>query len=284
LLKRITRGHYSVMEISDCLKILERHSEAHPQGGCQPCSTDRAPPCCVRGPCSELAAQPPPADAADAEQAPQGQVLDLQAGAEEPPAGGEALAALLAEIPELRELHGGEAEPEPEAAAESRLRGLPSAAVAEEVLLQHQQRVAAHRAYEAAFRQVLKRGRAATALAYPAVVAAATKRFAGISGRVRAAGAALSERGAETQELAGLVRRLQALERQKLALMAASHLDRVRAMQPRFGPDPGDPLAAADGAETRRQIGRLDTDIEETVSEIRHALADLREEEMAMRS
>merc|ERR1719436_1848958 len=144
-------------------------------------------------------------------------------------------------------------------------------------MAQHQQRVAMHKAYDAAFCQVLARGRAVVSELYPLVVAAATKRFSAISLQVRAAAKVLGDRGQEAAEAASLVKRVQALEKEKLTRVAASHLDRVRALARHLGPDPGPGPAAADGAATRRKIAELSVEIEETVSELRHELADLRE-------
>lgn len=219
---------------------------------------------------------------AEPEQAPQGQILDLETGANDCLRDVESLEVVIRDMPEVQELTGVDPEVETESSVVERLRDSLLTAVVEGVLAQHQLRVAVHKAFEAAFRRILEKGRGAMSSAYPVVVAAATKRFAAISIQVRAAATVLSHRGADAREVANIVKRLQVLEKNKLALMAASHLDRVRLMARRIGPDPGPGLAAEDAAVTRRRIGTVNADIEETVSELRHALVELREEQASM--
>merc|ERR1712083_857555 len=116
-------------------------------------------------------------------------------------------------------------------------------------------------------------------MGYPSVVTAATQRFNIISVHVCSAGTVLAERGADAKEAARLIKQLQALEKERLTLVAAGHLDRVRYLhQVRHqgrAPDrgPGD-VGVADNLDVRKKLGQVDTQIEETVSELRYARAD----------
>lgn len=285
------------MEIFECFKILKQHTIDHTAAHAE--TNGR---CCLGPEAAALGAgalgagvvMPPPegGDELRCQQAglgvvsqqalPQGQVLNIETGTNESLQGFESAEWLFDKFPDFRAPRrpGGELEvPETETAAAERLRSCGSSAFAlvEAVLEQHKLRVAAHKSYDGAFRVVLARGVSAVALVYPLVVVAATSHFAAISAQVRAIAAVLAEHsGADERELGGSVRRLQALEKEKLAIVAAVHLDRVRFLAPRYGPDPGPGPASADAADLRRRMDQTDTEIEETVSELRHGLAELR--------
>lgn len=264
------------MDAAECFRLLQRHAAAH---ACEHpgCSSSR----CTTG--ASCAAGPEPPSTLPQ---PLGQVLDLGKEGEDSSSGDVGSPeALLQELPELQELQGaqgGAAETEAEQDAITRMRGTGSIGLIESVLAQHQVRVTVHRAYEGAFKHLLGKGRAVLSRAYPVVVSLATVRFASISVQVRAAASLLNEeRDADAKEAAGLIRRLQGLEKKKLTLIAAAHLDRVRFAAATFsghGPDPGPgSMAVADAAATRKQLAEIDADIEETVSELRHTLLAVRE-------
>jgi len=268
------------MDAAECLQLLQRHAAAH---ACEHpgCSSSR---CAIGGsfapvPGSPSIPPPPPPP-------PLGQVLDLGEEGEESSSGDVGSPeTLLQELPEFQELRGpndGAAEAETEQDAIIRMRGTGSIGLIELVLAQHQVRVTVHRAYEGAFKQLLGKGRVALSRAYPVVVSLATARFAAVSVQVRAAALLLNEeRDADAKEAAGLIRRLQGLEKKKLTLIAAAHLDRVRFAATAIlghGPDPGPgSMAVADAASTRKKLAEMDSDIEETVSELRHTLLEVRE-------
>eukprot|EP00927_Polykrikos_kofoidii_P038505 TRINITY_DN3288_c0_g1_i1.p1 TRINITY_DN3288_c0_g1~~TRINITY_DN3288_c0_g1_i1.p1 ORF type:complete len:343 (+),score=71.08 TRINITY_DN3288_c0_g1_i1:115-1029(+) len=296
------------MDLEACLKILRRHNEVQPQehadwARCCECADPAllvAPPSCgcdygygeneqdADGQGGQIGGSGMWEDA-EPKSLPQGQVLDANTGVNESLDGLGSIEALFDELPELDQLRGGVKRPEgdattaapPQALDETALttqfRSLDTVAVLEGLLAQHQRRVATHKAYDAAFKKVLSRGTAAVSMVYPEVVTAATQRFADISLHVRAATSVLGERGADEREAASLAQRLQTFEKEKLTLAAAAHLDRVRFVATRrHAPDPGPGLAAADGAEIRKRAGQLDVEIEETVSELRYALAEFR--------
>merc|ERR1712083_205770 len=98
-------------------------------------------------------------------------------------------------------------------------------------------------------------------------------------GQVRLSAVVLAERGADEKEDARTIQRIQALEKEKLAVVAASHLERVRFLVRPYGPDHGPGLQATEVSDLRKKMGDLDTDIEELVSELRHSLAERRAEE-----
>lgn len=266
------------MDPAECLRLLQQHAAAHAREEHPDCSNSHR---AGGGSCSAVPAPPPPYQQA------LGQVLDLGEEHGEDSSSGDVGSpeALLQELPELQELrgpNGGAAEAETEQDAITRIRGTGSIGLIELVLAQHQVRVAVHRAYEGAFKRLLGKGRAALSLAYPVVVSLATARFASISVQVRAAASLLNEeRDADAKEAAALIRRLQGLEKKKLTLIAVAHLDRVRFAAAAFsghGPDPGPgSMAVADAAATRKQLAEIDADIEETVSELRHTLLEVRE-------
>jgi len=274
------------MDPAECLRLLQQHAAAHSSAEHPCCSNGRCPSgsasAASPGPATTYPPPPPPFGSQ-----PFGQVLDLGDEDEDPSSSGDAgsTEALLQELPELKVLQGPDgkaAEAEAEQDAITRMRGTSSISLIESVLEQHQARITVHRAYEGAFKQLLGKGRAALSLGYPKVVSLATARFAAISVQVRAAASLLNEEGsADAKEASGLIRRLQGLEKKKLTLIAAAHLDRVRFAAATFsghGPDPGPgSMAVADAAATRKQLAEMDSDIEETVSELRHTLLEVRE-------
>lgn len=274
------------MDAADCLKILQSHNQCqvieHGQWA-QQCSCGVPKIAGLAEESDSLIEEPE--DESD-KPLPQGQILDINTGANETLSGLESVETLLGELPELEEIKGnGSPALETEADATARFRQSSSSSLVESVLEQHQQRVVVHKAYDAAFKRILERGSIAVSLVYPSVVTAATQRFSTISLLVRSAATVLAERDVEAKEAARLIRRLQALEKERLTLVAAGHLDRVRYLDQirskGMGADrgPGD-VGLADGIDVRQKLQKMDTEIEETISELRHARTDLQEEEV----
>lgn len=187
--------------------------------------------------------------------------------------------ALLQFFPDLRPAPAADG-----AAAAAAARGACSADLALAVVKLHEERVKVHRAYDAAFKHLLLgRGGGARALArtYPAVVARATLRFQQLSEGARLLAGALEERSsaakgqdgqAELRDAAELVRKVQGLEQARLQLVAISHLE-----QSQLHTSPGSGGSQEKVASVRQQLGRIAEEIEESVSELRYAAAELRE-------
>lgn len=143
----------------------------------------------------------------------------------------------------------------------------------------HEERVAVHRAYDGAFRHLLKEkggGPKAVARTYPSVVARATARFQALSNSTRAIAAALeaaaaAEGGESLKEAASLVRRAQGLEQARLQLVAMHHIEQSQ-LHTRGGGNEGS------CADIHRKLGSTAEEIEETISELRYCAAELREE------
>eukprot|EP00929_Paragymnodinium_shiwhaense_P085053 TRINITY_DN45519_c0_g1_i1.p1 TRINITY_DN45519_c0_g1~~TRINITY_DN45519_c0_g1_i1.p1 ORF type:complete len:281 (+),score=84.86 TRINITY_DN45519_c0_g1_i1:98-940(+) len=265
------------MDPAQCLQILQQHSVDHAKAGCPLPGCGDGPdysagPCGVCGGNEIMAGygadgngMPMPGDedteGAEARSLPQGQILNVETGVNESLEGLD-MEAFFKEFPDLREEPADDASGEErqlkrprsdsndaeeakaasvgsEQALAEMMQSLETVALLERLLLQHKRRVAVHKAYDAAFRKCLQRGATVVALVYPQIVAAATKRFVVISTNVRAVAQVLEKRGRDEREAGELVRKLQGLEKEKLNLVAALHLDRVRWLQPKFGPDPG---------------------------------------------
>jgi len=230
---------------------------------------------------------------------PRGQVIDLETGENELSAAG-----ILERFPELApEKSSSEAE-EAQAAGEvagdtgadakllalltEQLRGSSPAELAREVVRLHQQRVTVHKAYDGAFQHLLNSpqggGVEAISRTYPFVVACATARFAALSRGVRAAAGLLeanTEKVESVAEAAGLIRKVQRMEQERLQLIAASHLEQTRlfAMGRAWKDNEADTqmlrLSRKSVADVKRQIGVASEEVEETVSELRYCAADL---------
>eukprot|EP00928_Gymnodinium_smaydae_P071803 TRINITY_DN55289_c0_g1_i1.p1 TRINITY_DN55289_c0_g1~~TRINITY_DN55289_c0_g1_i1.p1 ORF type:complete len:315 (-),score=80.36 TRINITY_DN55289_c0_g1_i1:57-1001(-) len=197
-----------------------------------------------------------------------------------------------------------------ESTAREAWRRLAAADLILKVLDLHAERVQVHKAFDGAIDKLLGQGVGAVAREYPTVVALATRRFSGISARVRAAAAEFEARAkakrppagedtASLSEAGQLVRRVQGLEKQRLELTAARHLERSRILALSGGvvgsasdgeaaafaasgdgsaevKESGELLCARRNLEDfRKRVGRLDSEIEETISELRCCRADL---------
>lgn len=176
------------------------------------------------------------------------------------------------------------------------LQGAMPAYLVREVVQIHEQRVAVHKAYDAAFHHLLDStggGGEAIARTYPFVVGCATSRFASLSRGVRAA-ASLLEASANSEsapappataegakEAAGLIRKVQRLEQDRLQLVAASHLEQTRLWAAGRGKaqdsddDQTMQLARRSCADIKKKLGKASEEIEETISELRYCAADM---------
>lgn len=271
------------MDVTRCFEILQRHSDAQPRE-----HADWAR-CCggaggdqVMDGYGVAAGEAPQAAPESNKPLPTGQIINIETGTNESLHGLEDPEALFNDFPEFQELRGpveqaGAAE-EPESVLAASLKELGTVALIEGVILQHSFRVAGYKAYNTVFKRILERGPSVVGIVYPQVVAAATRRFSTISQHVRLTAAVLAERGPDEKEIARTIRRLQTLEKEKLAVVAASHLERVRFLVRPCGPDPGPGLAATEVSDLRKKMGDIDTDIEELVSELKHSLAEQRED------
>lgn len=205
-----------------------------------------------------------------------GQVIDLATGTNETIEGDLTEAALLGQFPVLAGQAGLVERPLDLGV------GGPAGLVASVVRL-HEARVTVHKAYDAAFQQLLASkvgSQHALARMYPFVVSCATARFKALSEGVRAAAAALEKAAGEpgadesVSEAAALVRRLQGLEQARLTLVASHHVEQSR-LKAQQGGDEGQCLACC--RDIRQRLGAAAEAIEETVSELRYCAADLGE-------
>jgi hypothetical protein len=175
------------------------------------------------------------------------------------------------------------------------LRDVPPVELAREVVNLHERRVSAHKAYEAAFKHLLNSpggGAEAVARMYPFVVGCVTARFIAISRAIRAVASVLeavaklppavtSPSIAESaKEAAGLMRKLQKLEQERLEVVGASHLERSRlwVLERRKDVDAESQVLVMSRrtfTELQKRIGDTAVGIEETVSELRYCVADL---------
>ena len=131
-----------------------------------------------------------------------------------------------------------------------------------------EERVRAYREYDDGLDGILRDRQLA---AYPQLCAEATARFAALSRDINAVEERL--RAADPAErafahrAADLVRRVQQLEKEKLELTAAAHLERIRETA-------GEELAASNLAYVRQRMGEIVASIVEQLDELRCELAD----------
>lgn len=215
-----------------------------------------------------------------------GQLIDLETGKNETVDSSMSQAAVLEMFPDLRgpALLGDTEEPPQGATTAAGRRDSDQPQTPADLVLAvvqlHQTRVAVHRAYDGAFRHLLKGkggGPKALARTYPFVVAAVTARFQALSEAARDAASALEvaaaargESGAEVKEAAALVRKVQGLEQARLQLVAMHHIEQSQ-LHTSGGGD------SARCASSYQQLGSAAEEIEETVSELRYCAAELRE-------
>lgn len=215
----------------------------------------------------------------------QGQVLNLASGENETLVSAE---ALLEEFPALKPVPASEAL-QPEGAAFQPPARRSKADLAAEVICVHGERVQVHKAYDGSFQMLLSGkggGKQALARLYPLVTQLATARFQSLSSRVRAAAEGLEEAAArdedcDAKEAASLARALQNCEKERLQLVAQLHIEQSRmalGAPANDEPEP-EPVAAARSncAKLRQRLGATDAQIEETVSELRYCMADLKD-------
>lgn len=170
------------------------------------------------------------------------------------------------------------------------LRGSAPAELVKEVVRLHGKRVLVHKAYDGAFTHLLNSpggGAEAIARMYPFVVGCATARFTVLSRSVRAVAAVLEETtaatAAATSEAAELVRKLQGMEKDRLQLVAAYHLEQSRLwalgrVKENSSESQTARMARKTCSDLRRRLGSADEEIEETISELRYCAADMSED------
>jgi len=169
------------------------------------------------------------------------------------------------------------------------LRGSAPADLVKEVVRLHEKRVLVHKAYDGAFNHLLNApggGAEAIARMYPFVVGCATARFTVLSRSVRAVAAVLEETAASAAgptEAAELVRKLQGMEKDRLQLVAAYHLEQSRLwalgrVKENSSESQTARMARRTCTDLRRRLGSADEEIEETISELKYCAADLRQD------
>mmetsp|Transcript_21670 Transcript_21670/g.50663 ORF Transcript_21670/g.50663 Transcript_21670/m.50663 type:complete len:278 (+) Transcript_21670:85-918(+) len=150
-----------------------------------------------------------------------------------------------------------------------------------EVIRLHGIRVLVHKAYDAAFKHLFEQdessgGTELISSLYPVIVKCVTARFKAASDRVRHIASSLDAyQGvpeAETREVRGLIRKLQQLEQGRLRLVAQHHFHQSQLLL-QVDRDP----VQASCNQLRQQLGKAAQEIEETVSELRYSVEDLRE-------
>lgn len=259
------------MDPEACLAILGRAACAHQL--CRECGAAARTECCLPG--SRLSPadaegrterqQPAPDSESEAQVC--GQIIDLQTGENTTAEGKVTEEELLELFPELRPLD-----------VEDAVVGLSDAELAAAIVRLHEERVRVYKAYDGAFQLLLSARRGPQLQAfksvYPSVVALATGRFKGISDAVRSAAKALEDnavgRSCEASaEAALLIRQLQSLEQARLQLVALQHVEEARVAGRRDSP------AASRELQLRKRRDAAAEEIEETISELRHCVADL---------
>eukprot|EP00405_Crypthecodinium_cohnii_P047717 CAMPEP_0206582238 /NCGR_PEP_ID=MMETSP0325_2-20121206/34346_1 /ASSEMBLY_ACC=CAM_ASM_000347 /TAXON_ID=2866 /ORGANISM="Crypthecodinium cohnii, Strain Seligo" /LENGTH=362 /DNA_ID=CAMNT_0054088843 /DNA_START=36 /DNA_END=1124 /DNA_ORIENTATION=+ len=222
--------------------------------------------------------------AARAQSAGAGQVIDIATGANESVSEDMTEATVYAKYPALLP-------PQQEVKWPENASG---ANLCQVVIKLHEERVQVHRSYDAAFLHLLNGkggGSRAVAQLYPAVVAKATSRFQSLSSLAMKAAETLEAEAKTTpdavdelKEAVRLIRQVQNLEKARLRLVAMYHIEQSQlhaasSIIQEMDDDDNDPTQAMQARvnELRRQIGNMAEEIEETVSELRHASVELRE-------
>lgn len=221
-----------------------------------------------------------------------GQLIDLETGKNETVESDCSEAALLEMFPDLVLPRNTAAEdfaaanaPFAGASAGTVPDNTSSADLAAAVCQLHEERVKVYRAYDGAFRYLLKSqsgGAKAVARTYPAIVAKATARFQQLSTCARLLASTLEDRASravggegedELKEAARLIRKVQGLEQARLQLVAMHHIE-----QSQLHASPGvGGGSEAKVARVKQQLDAAAEEIEDMVSELRYAAAELRE-------
>eukprot|EP00933_Yihiella_yeosuensis_P002942 TRINITY_DN10515_c2_g4_i1.p1 TRINITY_DN10515_c2_g4~~TRINITY_DN10515_c2_g4_i1.p1 ORF type:complete len:380 (-),score=111.95 TRINITY_DN10515_c2_g4_i1:126-1202(-) len=158
----------------------------------------------------------------------------------------------------------------------------------------HQERVAVHRDYDAAFNHLIEgKGGGMRVLGnlYPVVIQSVTIRFKALSEAIRDAATALeaaaktSSQAPDIKEAAALARKLQKHEQERLQVVAALHAEKGRILAAKNQLAGGGQSKAmgteiavgeANCGDYKRKLGATALEIEEIVSELRACAADLR--------
>mmetsp|Transcript_85019 Transcript_85019/g.274801 ORF Transcript_85019/g.274801 Transcript_85019/m.274801 type:complete len:368 (-) Transcript_85019:43-1146(-) len=221
-----------------------------------------------------------------------GQLIDLETGKNETVESDCSEAALLEMFPDLVLPRNTAAEdftaanaPFAGANAGTVPDNASSADLAAAVCQLHEERVKVYRAYDGAFRYLLKSqsgGAKAVARTYPAIVAKATARFQLLSTCARLLASTLEDRASRAvggegedalKEAARLIRKVQGLEQARLQLVAMHHIE-----QSQLHASPGvGGGSEAKVARVKQQLDAAAEEIEDMVSELRYAAAELRE-------
>lgn len=227
--------------------------------------------------CLDILSQRTPQDMTELQQsaaatAPvSGQVIDLATGT----VSGRAEDSGAAMSPPPAEASGAMPPPPPSDDA-SELDALDARALATRFQSLQQQRVRAYKQYDDGLEAILRDEQLA---AYPALVTEATARFASLSRDINTVEERLLLRRADddpardafARRAAELIRRVQQLEKEKLELTAATHLERIRETQ--VAADAA-PLSASNLEYMRRRQREVVDAINEQLDELRCELVD----------
>eukprot|EP00930_Biecheleria_cincta_P098466 TRINITY_DN90123_c0_g1_i1.p1 TRINITY_DN90123_c0_g1~~TRINITY_DN90123_c0_g1_i1.p1 ORF type:complete len:305 (+),score=81.38 TRINITY_DN90123_c0_g1_i1:26-916(+) len=296
------------MDAQACLDILSRAAKEHAQaqGGDLCC---RNPNCgqdskqdAGGGYAGDVPPPPPPPMAGLA----QGQVLDLETGANETLGPDMTEEGILQKFKHLRpkeeEAAAGGAEtstsgrtasqPSKETAKPEAFTGEEAARLVLDAISLHEERVAVYKDFDAAFRHLMEGeggGTRPLSWTYPFVVKCATQRFQAISQGIRAIASALEDRSmasrkplsTQADEASSSLRSLQRTEAERLQLVAAHHAEQARLLLTK-GPGSrvkkGELEAIMASVEQyRKQLGSTAQEIDELVSELRYTAAEMRE-------